>query len=151
MPLVPQCMHSSRLLVPRTAAAATASSTAAGAANAGAARCAATPATPAHTRPPIHTHSHTLARTHNAAVMLRELDASGLAEAPRQGWIGDFAADCRRRVVSLYAHEFRGFDTATALTLIDAGTVKQTAVAAAAAGEGGGGKAATEASIAAGE
>ncbi|KAG5186846.1 GNAT acetyltransferase 2-domain-containing protein [Tribonema minus] len=67
----------------------------------------------------------------HTGVMLRALRADGLAEAPREGWLADFATDCRRRVVNLYAHEFTAFDTATALTLIDAGQLKHSNAAAA--------------------
>jgi hypothetical protein len=75
----------------------------------------------------------------NLGIMLKSLKADDLPEAPSSNWLSAFADDCRRRVVSLYAHEFQSFDTTTALTLIDAGQLKTAAAAAAAdraAGDG---------------
>ena len=64
--------------------------------------------------------------------MLRALKCDDLPEAPRSDWLTAFAADTRRRLVSLYAHEFKSFGVSTALTLVDAGQLKTSAAAAAA-------------------
>jgi hypothetical protein len=95
--------------------------------------------------------SHCIFSNNNfEGIMLKSLKADDLPEAPSSNWLSAFADDCRRRVVSLYAHEFQSFDTTTALTLIDAGQLKTAAAAAAAdraAGDGTGDSADTAGNI----
>ncbi|CAM9646398.1 unnamed protein product [Phaeothamnion confervicola] len=64
--------------------------------------------------------------------------AAAAGPAPEEGWLAGFVEDCRRRLISLLAFEFGGFDTTTALALVSSGGGGATA-----AGGGGGGGALT--------
>ncbi|CAN0119983.1 unnamed protein product, partial [Ascophyllum nodosum] len=56
----------------------------------------------------------------HTGIMLRALETEGMDEAPQDGWLEAFAADCRRRLVNLLGHQFQGFDCTTALSVLEA-------------------------------
>ena len=57
----------------------------------------------------------------HSAIMIRELDCTGMQEAsiPAVGWLDAFVSDYRRRMVSLLSYSFRDIESAVALTLVD--------------------------------
>lgn len=55
----------------------------------------------------------------NSSIVLRELDCSGLDDAPRAGWLEQYKNDYRRRLVSLLGISFSSIDAPLAIALID--------------------------------
>ena len=55
----------------------------------------------------------------HSAIVIRELSALGLEDAPEAGWLGAFKLDYRKRLLSMMAYTFRTMDISLALSLID--------------------------------
>jgi len=69
-------------------------------------------------------------------IMVRPLECTDLPGAPKAGWHTGFVADFARRFMALLSFEFRSFDVALALSIMDGATNMTHA----AAGGGGGGE-----------